>query len=37
MTKGSIQEDIEIVNMYVPNIGAPRRVTSKSHKRRNKQ
>jgi len=24
MIKGSIQEDITIVNMYAPNIGAPR-------------
>ena len=23
MTKGSIQEDITIVNIYIPNIGAP--------------
>ena len=37
MTKGSIQEeDITIVNIYAPNIGAPKYIRdSNRHKRRN--
>ena len=40
MIKGSIQEeDITIVNIYVPNIGAPQyiRQNANSHKRENRQ
>ena len=29
MTKGSLQEDITIINIYAPNIGAPQYVRDK--------
>ena len=37
MTMGSIQEDLTIVNIYAPNVGAPQyiRQTPNRHKRRN--
>ena len=36
MIKGSIQEeDITIVNIYAPNIGAPQYINTSRHKRRN--
>ena len=32
MIKGSIQEDITIINIYVPNIGAPQYVKANADK-----
>ena len=42
MIKGSIQEDITIINIYAPNIGAPQYITihnatAHSYKRGNQQ
>ena len=37
MIKGSIQEDVTIINIYSPNTGAPQYTKANSHKVRNQQ